>query len=98
MKSSISLKSLLLYVSLVALLYFSYLVYISYNPPESGLIGMRFIVELFTIPMLLAVLFGLIYSLVKLIQKIDFKEFLLIFLVNLIIVVFLIYVTYLQTR
>jgi len=95
---SISLKNLLLYVSLIALLYFSCLIYMSYNPSKIGLTGIQFIIELFTIPMLLVVLFGLIYSLVKLIQKIDFKEFLLIFLINLIIVVFLIYITYLQTN
>jgi len=83
------------YLSLLALLYFIFLIYVSYNPPESDmLIGIAR--ELFTIPMLLLLLFSFCYSLYQIFKKENTGFYLKIFILNFITVALLVIVTIAQ--
>lgn len=74
------------------MLYFFFLVYNSYFPVEhAGFL--QFFVELLTIPFLLVLLFSFFFSLVKLVKKEQWKEYALIFTINLATVLMLVYAT-----
>lgn len=84
-------------MSQVAMLYFTYLVYISYFPIQDGGV-IRVIGELLTIPLLLGVFVGFVYSLVQLVKRKEPGHHLLILAINSITLIFLIIVTVIQLK
>ncbi len=83
----ISNSKIFLYIAIVCLIYFSLLVYWEYNPPAStGLI--QFIGELITIPLLLFLIFSIIYSLIQAFKKGSDRTYIIVFICNLITVLF----------
>ena len=87
----------LLYISLFCLVYFAYLVYVSYFPPQETN-AIQFIGELFTLPLLLFVLFSFGYSIINLFRRRESKRYLIILFVNIFILGCLVYVTYLEFK
>lgn len=92
MKST-SLHKPLLVFSVISLIYFIWMIYISYYPPESTQ-AIQIIGEIITLPLLLFTLFGLVYSLIMLFRKKELKYYLIVFLLNLLTFLLLVYITY----
>lgn len=92
---TVKLYKLLLYLGLISLVYFSYLVYISYFPPNSTDM-IQFIGELLTIPMLIFLLFSFFYSIAQVFKKVALKQYLLVFIVNTITLLLLLVITLIQ--
>lgn len=77
-------------LSLFCWIYFGYLVYISVYPPASTNI-IQFVGELVTIPLLLFVVFTVIFSVVGILRKQNTKKYLLLLLINALTIGFLVY-------
>lgn len=96
MGTTINFRKWLLVTGIILLLYFLFLVYNSYSPVDhAGFL--QFFAELLTIPFLLMLLFSFFFSLVKLFKKEHWKEYALIFTINLATVLLLIFATYAES-
>lgn len=93
-----SLFKIVLFISIFALAYFSYLVYISYYPPTKYVNEIQFFGELLTLPLLGAVLFSFSFSIINIIRNKARGKYAIVFIVNTLLIVFLIYVTYIQMK
>lgn len=70
-------------LSMFSLIYFSYLQYIVYRPISQWLIGIiQFLGELFTIPLILGVVFSLIFSLVIILKTKKWLKYGLVLIIN----------------
>lgn len=95
MKSADRFTGVLFYVSIISLVYFILIVFWSYYPPKSTG-ALRFFGELLTIPFLLLILFGFGYSLISVMKKRYVKISLLTLGINLVSILFLIGITYIE--
>lgn len=98
MKNAFSIKKWLLYIGLFSLAYFIFLIYLSYFPLKTGEGFIQFTGELITIPLLLIMLFSFAFSIFKIFKGDKSKAYVLIFTINLISILLLAYITYLQIR
>lgn len=91
MKSKVVPKTLL-FLSVFSLLYFLYIGYLSFYPPTDFHV-VRFIGELLTLPLLLFVLFGILFGAVQLFRKVYTNFYSGIVLLNLTTAIFLTIIT-----
>lgn len=91
MKSKVTPKTLL-FLSIFSLMYFLYIGYLSFYPPMDFQV-IRFIVELITIPLLLFVLFGIIFGTIQLFKKVYVNFYSGIVALNTITAIFLTIIT-----
>lgn len=96
MKNAFSIKKLLLFIGLFSLGYFMFLIYLSYFPLKTGVGFIQFTGELITIPLVLIMLFAFGFSIFKMFKGDKVEAYLLIFSINLISILLLAYITYIQ--
>jgi hypothetical protein len=78
-----NLNSILLYLSIFTIFYFTYLVVISLNNIEFGIDTIRIFLEILTIPFLIVLISMFIYSIFNIFKTKDNKIFIILFLINL---------------
>jgi hypothetical protein len=91
-----NLNSILLYLSIFTLFYFTYLVVISFNNIEFGIDTIRIFLEILTIPLLIVLISMFVYSIFNIFKTKDNKIFIILFLINLATILMLIITTIYQ--
>ena len=88
------IEKVILYINIFALIYFSFLAYLSYYPIELTLFNV--IAQLITIPLLLFLVFSFGYCLYRLIKKEARKNLILSFILSITSISFLVILTIIQ--